>query len=287
MRIKITGINGYLGTSIAQQLSAQGHEVSGINRRLLYDAHTTLAAEIMGSDIIINLAGAPVLQRWTKKNKQEIYNSRIKTTTNLAAAIAALQPHQRPKKLIAASAIGIYKAGLLHDENSTTFDSGFLGHVVQHWEQALKQLPDDIQKTVFRIGLVLGKNAKIISSQRLPFKLGLGAKIGNGKQAFPFIHETDLVRAFVWAATEYSGNNATFNLVAPQSIDNATFTRSFARQLHRPSFFSIPDFAIQLALGEAATLLTQSPAVSSAKIIDAGFQFKFPDIDSALQEILP
>ncbi len=286
MKVKITGINGYLGGSIAQKLEAQGHNVSGINRSLLYDDHSALAAEILGSDVIINLAGAPVFQRWSAKNKREIYNSRVKTTANLVAAIASLQPHQRPKKFISASAVGIYKAGLLHHENSSAFDPGFLGHVVQHWEQALEQLPADVRKTVFRIGLVLGKKARIISSQLLPFKLGLGAKIGSGKQAFPFIHETDLARAFVWAATEYSGNNATFNLVAPQSIDNATFSRSFARQLHRPAFFSIPDFVIQLALGNAATLLTQSPAVSSKKIISAGFQFKFPEIDSALQEIL-
>ncbi len=286
MKVKITGINGYLGGSIAQKLKAQGHNVSGISRHLLYDDHSALAAEIAGSDVIIHLAGAPVFQRWTAKNKREIYSSRVSTTANLVAAIASLRPHQRPRKLISASAIGIYKAGLQHNESSTAFDPGFLGHVVQQWEQALEQVPADVQTTVFRIGLVLGKKARIISSQLLPFKLGLGAKIGSGKQAFPFVHETDLVRAFVWAATEYSGSNATFNLVAPQSIDNATFTRSFARQLHRPAFFSIPVFAIQLALGEAATLLTQSPAVSSEKIIDAGFQFKFSDIDSTLQEIL-
>lgn len=285
MIIKITGINGYLGTSIAKSLRELGHLVEGINRNLLYAEYSLLAENIRGCDVIINLAGAPVFQRWTPTSKREIYDSRIKTTRNLAAAIASLPPQQRPKKFISASAIGIYKAGLLHDENSSAFDTGFLGKVVQDWENALDRLPAEIQKNVFRIGLVLGKHAKIISSQRLPFKLGLGAKIGNGKQAFPFIHEMDLVRAFVWAATKYSASN-TFNLVAPQSINNAAFTKSFARQLGRSAIFTIPAFALKLPLGEAASLLTQSPAVSSAKIIGAGFQFQFPDIRSALHEIL-
>ena len=285
MQIRITGINGYLGSMLASELRSRGYKVHGIDRSFLYSEESILSEEIKGSDVIINLAGAPILQRWTKANKNEIYNSRVETTTNLIAAINRLGLDDRPKKFISASAIGIYKAGMLHNEDSTNFDEGFFGTVVKDWEKQVKTLPVDVQKVIFRIGLVIGKNAKTITKQLLPFKLGLGAKIGDGKQPFPFIHEEDLLRAFIWAVEDYQKDN-TFNLVAPENINNKTFTKAFAKELNKPAFFSIPEFAIKLALGEAAVLLTQSPEVSSEKIQKAGFQFNYPDISSALKEIL-
>lgn len=285
MKIKITGINGYLGSEIAAELRKNNHQVDGIKRELLYGSTTLLAQEIKGCDAIINLAGAPIFQRWTSANKKEIYDSRVKTTSNLLDAINELKLDDRPKKLVSASAIGIYKSGAFHTESSTNFDSGFLGKVVKDWENPLRLLPVDVQKIIFRIGLVIGENAQTISKQLLPFKLGLGAKISSGNQAFPFIHEKDLVRAFTWAIEEYNNDN-TFNLAAPQNINNKEFTKAFAQALNRPAFFSIPEFVIKLALGEAAVLLTQSPEVSSDKIQKAGFQFKYPDIETALKEIL-
>ena len=285
MKIRITGINGYIGSMITSELQNGGHQVSGINRNLLYGETSSLSEEIKGTDVIINLAGAPIVQHWTQKNKNKIYNSRVETTTNLVAAINQLDRDGRPKKFISASAIGLYKAGLSHNEESTRFDEGFLGTVVENWEKSLKSLPANVQKVVLRIGLVIGKNAGIISKQLLPFKLGLGARTGNGKQPFPFIHDKDLVNAFLWVVEEYKESD-TFNLVAPESINNKEFTIAFARQLNRPAFFSIPEFVLKLTLGEAAVLLTQSPEVSSEKIQKAGFQFNYSDIKSALKEIL-
>ncbi|HPF50991.1 MAG TPA: TIGR01777 family oxidoreductase [Draconibacterium sp.] len=285
MKILITGLNGYLGSLISNELGKQGHQVSGISRSLLYGPVSELSVAIKSADVVINLAGAPILQRWTDKNKDEIYESRIKTITNLVAAINRLKPEDQPKKFISASAIGIYKAGITHNEESTEFDDGFLGMVVGDWEKPLQNLPVGTRKIVFRIGLVIGKNAKTIKKQLLPFKLGLGAKIGSGHQPFPFIHEKDVVQAFVWAVEKYEDNN-TFNLVAPENINNKEFTTAFAQQLNRPAFFSIPEFAIKLVLGKASVLLTQSPQVLSGKIQKAGFRFKYPDISSALQEII-
>lgn len=285
MKIRITGINGYLGSMIASELQKHGHQASGISRDLLYGDVSELSKSIKGTDIVINLAGAPILQRWTSKNKEEIYSSRVDTTSNLVTAINSLELNDRPKKFISASAIGIYKAGLAHTEESSLFDEGFLGRVVTGWEKPVRLLPTDVQKVIFRIGLVIGKNAQTISKQLIPFKLGLGAKIGSGKQPFPFIHEEDLLRAFIWAVEEHEKDN-TFNLVAPESINNKEFTSAFAQNLNKPAFFTIPEIAIKLALGEAAVLLTQSPEVSSEKIQKAGFQFNYPNIASAFKEIL-
>jgi hypothetical protein len=285
LKIKITGINGYLGQLISQKLINNQHVVSGVKRELLFGELTDLQNEIKECDVLINLAGAPILQRWTTKNKQIIYDSRIKSTLNLVEAVNRLKPEERPHKFIAASAIGIYKSGKLHNEKSTDFDTGFVGKVVLDWENALNKLPSSVQQNIFRIGLVLGKNAKTITNLLLPFKLGLGGKIGSGNQAFPFIHEQDLVNAFVWAVEDCSVSN-TFNLVAPQNISNQYFIQALAKSLHRPAFFPIPVFLLKLIFGKAAILLTQGPSVIPEALLQNNFEFKFPTIESALSEII-
>jgi uncharacterized protein (TIGR01777 family) len=235
--------------------------------------------------VIINLAGAPILQRWTAENKKNIYNSRVVTTHNLVKAIIELPENERPKKVVSASAIGLYKSGDSHTEESTNFDDGFVGEVVKDWENELRVLPRNVPTIVFRLGIVFGKEAKTIQNMLLPFKLGLGGKIESGEQAFPFIHEQDVVNAFVWA-TETLETSDTFNLTAPESISNKEFTQTFARQLKRPAFFTMPAFALKLVFGKAAQLLTQSPKVSSRKLLNAGFNFEYPTIEATLQNII-
>ncbi|NCB08038.1 MAG: TIGR01777 family protein [Bacteroidia bacterium] len=285
MKIKITGSNGYLGKRISEALKAHGHHVCGIERKFLYGPPELLMKEIEGAEIIINLAGAPILQRWNEKNKQTISESRVKTTQNLVRAIAALPEARQPKKFISASAIGIYQTGVSHDESSTHFDTGFVGQVVSGWEDATAGLPPSVEKIIFRIGLVLGKEAKTITNLLIPFKLGLGAAIGNGQQPFPFIHEKDVARAFLWAVDDYRSGGV-FNLVALQTINHKQFTNELARQLHRPAFFKIPVFILKLVLGDASVLLTESPEVVPLNLKEAGFLFLYPDIESALKEII-
>lgn len=285
LKIKVTGASGYLGKLILNQLKENGHHVSGINRKFLLGTIEDLKDEIRNSDVIINLAGAPILQRWTNKNKTIIFESRVKTTQNLVLAINNLPLQEQPKKFISASAIGIYKSGFKHNESSQNFDKGFVGNVVKNWEDASNSLSPNIQRNIFRIGLVLGKNAKTITNLLLPFKLGLGATIGNGKQAFPFIHEQDLVNAFVWAV-EKSEIGGTFNLVAPENISNKDFTKALAKSLNRPAFLFIPEFILKIVLGEAAILLTEGAEVEPQNLFKAGFEFQFPDIQTTLNEIV-
>lgn len=285
MKITITGASGYLGTIITTELKNKGHEVSPIGRELLYGPAENLAGELKNTDILINLAGAPVLQRWTTKNKKEIYNSRIKTSQNIARAFQILFPKERPSKVISASAIGIYSAGKNHSEESLDFDNGFLGEVVKDWEQSWNGLPEEVQLTLFRIAVVLGKQSATIQKLLLPFKLGIGGKIGGGKQPFPFVHETDVARAFIWA-TENKKATGVFNLAAPQQITNSGFTRALAKKLRRPAFIPVPPLALKILFGKAASLLTQSPAVMPQKLLETGFEFKFSTIDDTLDEIL-
>ena len=283
--IRITGSSGYLGTLIKAELEKNGYRVSAIPRSFLYGEVKQLSNEIEGAYAVINLAGVSILRRWTKKNKSLIYESRIKTTSNLVQAIKLLPPEKQPAKFISASAIGIYKSGEVHNDYSTNFDTGFVGKVVKDWEYVLNDIPANIQKNIFRIGLVLGKNAKIIKNLVLPFKLCLGGPIGNGKQAFPYIHEKDLVRAFIWVLKEFD-KNETFNLVAPEQISQKEFSRALAKTLNRPAIIPVPAFIIKLFLGEAAFLLLKSPEVVSEKLLHAAFQFQYSNIETALAEIL-
>jgi uncharacterized protein (TIGR01777 family) len=285
LKIKITGINGYLGKAISADLIKRGHEVSGVQRKLLYGPEEQLITDIKDCNVVINLAGASILQRWSTKNKKIIYNSRIASTENLVRAINLLPTENRPQKFISASAIGIYQSGILHDENSSNFEKGFIGKVVLDWENTLKELPSSVQTNIFRIGLVLGKESKTVKNLLLPFKLGLGGRIASGKQAFPFIHEKDLVRAFVMAVEDFN-ESKTFNLVAPEAINNAKFTKTFANKLNRRAVLPIPAFLLKLVLGKAASLLLKSPIVHPKALLNAGFEFEYPTIEEALKEII-
>lgn len=285
MKIKITGASGYLGNLISDRLKKNGHTVSAIDRKFLYGQIDALQNEIRRCDVVINLAGAPILQRWTKKNKEVILKSRTETTSNLVAAINKLPKPERPKKFLSASAVGIYKTGFVHNESSRNFDEGFLGDVVEKWEAASNGLTPGVQRVVFRLAMVLGKEAKTISSLKLPFKLGLGATLGNGDQPFPFVHEVDVARAFAWAVEDFNANE-TFNLAAPESITNKDFTKALAKKLHRPAFFFIPGFILNAVMGEASCLLTEGPGVEPRNLQKAGFEFQYPTIESALEEII-
>ncbi len=284
MKILITGINGYLGTLIANELRLKGNTVLGIDRNLSKGSAENLAKFISGSKVIINLAGSNILTRWTKSAKNMIYNSRIDTTKNLVQAINLLNKSERPEVFISGSAIGIYKNGEIHDETSTSFDQNFLGKVVYDWETELTNLPQEIRTLIFRISPVLGKNSKMIKNLKLPFSLGLGGKIASGKQAFPFIHEKDLVKAFSTAINEkWQG---IFNLSAPEQISNLDFTRMFAHLLKRPAVIPVPGFVLHFIFGEAASMLVASPQVLPKALMDNNFQFEFPEISSTLSDIL-
>lgn len=284
-KIRITGAGGYLGTLLFEELVKHGHEVSGISRSRLFGTPEQLKKDLAGTETLINLAGATILQRWTKKNKTDIYNSRILTTQNVVQAIQQLPENLQPKKFISASAIGIYKNGEYHTEDSYNLDNGFVGKVVKDWEDALNMLPQTIQNVIFRIAPVIGKEAQLIKKLLLPFKFGLGATIGNGKQAFPYIHEKDIVNAFLWAVEE-AKQSALYNLASPENITNKEFTNILAKALHRPAIFSIPEFVFKVMFGEAATMITKSPSVSSEKIIQAGFKFTYPELKGAINEII-
>jgi uncharacterized protein len=284
MNIKITGSSGYLGNIISEELKNKGHSPEGIKRKLLYGKQDKLSEIIKNTDVIINLAGAPILQRWTEKNKKTIYESRVKTTQNLALAIKYLPEKQRPKTVVSVSGISIYANWKTHTEESNDFNTGFLSEIVQDWESAWSDLSGNIRLVLFRLAPVLGKNSDTIKNLKLPFKLGLGGKVASGRQPFPFVHEHDVARAFAWAV-ENKGANGIYNVAAPQQITNSQFSKALAKTLHRPAIIPIPAFGLRILYGKAAAMITEGPAILPQALQNEGFDFRYPTIEAALQQI--
>ncbi len=284
MNIAISGSSGYLATNLIRRFQAVNHTIIPINRHELYNL-TALTRIISGTDTVIHLAGAPILQKWTDENKEEILRSRTETTQNIVRVINELPSFDRPKTFISASAIGIYKANVSHAENSTLFADDFVGNVVKQWENASEDLDHTIRRIIFRIGIVIGKDSATMQKLMPAFKLGLGGKVGSGKQAFPFVHVDDVVNAFFWA-TQNKEVNGIFNLAAPQNITNGEFTKALSKKLKRPAIFTVPEAALKIIYGEAATLMVQSPQVNPQRLHDYGFRFKYQDIRACLDEIV-
>jgi uncharacterized protein len=284
MNIKIAGASGYIGNIVSNKYKSDGHHVEAIGRELLYGKKDELTDYIKDADVVINLAGASIFKRWNKNNKREIYESRVTTTKNIVDAINKLPPGAQLSKVIAISATGIYLSGKVHNEQSRDYDRGFPGKIVRAWEDAWEGLPKNITLTIFRSAPVIGKGSPVIRKLNLPFKLGIGGKIGTGIQPFPFIHEQDLARAFSFVLLS-STQNKIFNLAAPQEITNAYFTKILAKKLHRPAIIPIPAFALKIIFGESSVMLTESPSIIPEALESAGFSFNYPTIESALEEI--
>lgn len=284
MRIAISGSNGYIASYLIPALEAANHTVIRIKRDELTDAGK-LVPTLTNASVVINLAGAPIFQRWTSQSKNEILKSRVDSTGNITKAINQLPANQRPKLLISASAVGIYTPNLIHTETSGIFADGFVSQVVKSWEKASDNLDPKVRRVVFRIGLILGSEAKTIKNLLTLFKSGLGGKIGSGKQPFPFIHIDDVVNAILWAIQNQHALGI-YNLTAPENIDNKTFTQTLAKVLRRPALFTVPSFVLKIALGETSTLLLNNPQVYPERLLNEGFRFSYPDIKSCIGQIV-
>ncbi len=286
MKIAISGGTGFIGKQLSDLLLRSGHEPIVISRTELSAGSDHLAKVIKSADVIINLAGAPILQRWTEKNKQVILSSRLDTTRKLVEAVRLNLPEHKPSIFISTSAISIYKKWESHGEQSANFGSDFLAIVCKAWEKEAEPLIDlNVRLCTIRIGMVLGSTGGSIKTMLPLFKLGLGGKIGSGKQPFSFIHIDDVCRAIEFLILNDKCKGV-YNFVAPNSVTNELFTNALSKELHRPAIFTVPSFVLKLIFGKASDLIIDGVMVKPAHLLKDGFQFKYPDIGSALDNIL-
>ena len=292
-RILISGASGLLGSAIAASLTSS-HEVVRLVRKPMggsdqipWEPGKALDPDLVsGFDAIIHLAGESIVGRWTAAKKARIRDSRVLVTTTLANALAQAAP--KPRVLLSASAIGYY--GDRGDEilrEESPVGSGFLADTSRAWEEATEPANRaGIRVVHLRIGVVLAKQGGALDKMLLPFKLGLGGRIGSGRQWWSWIHIADIVGA-VLHILKTDSLRGPVNLVAPIPVTNSESTRMFAQALHRPAFFPMPAFAARLALGEMAdAALLASQRVEPAKLAASGYTFRFPELQGALKDLL-
>jgi uncharacterized protein (TIGR01777 family) len=278
MNISISGASGFIGRHLMKSLAQAGHSLRALSR------HTPPAESLREADAIIHLAGEPVAQRWTAAAKQRILDSRVVGTRNLVEALAALP--RRPEALICASAIGYY--GSRGDEvltESSAPGSGFLPEVCVAWEREAQAAEAfGIRVVRVRTGVVLDANGGALVRMLPPFRMGLGGRLGSGRQWMSWIHLEDLAALFQFAVE--SQVRGPLNAVAPNPVTNSDFTRELAHALRRPAVFPVPEFALKMLFGEMADVLLASQRVAPAAAEAAGFRFRFPQLAPALESLL-
>ena len=297
MKILITGGTGFIGSALIKKLLPQEHQITVLSRnadkvaKLFADNVTPLtdlqALDVSDHfDIIINLAGAPIFdKRWTAAQKTIIRDSRIQLTQQLIDKIATMQ--QKPQLLISGSAIGFYgdqgDTELTEQSNSV---ADFSQQLCADWEQAALQAEQyGVRVCLIRTGLVLGRDGGLLQRMLLPFKLGLGGRIGNGRQWMSWIHLQDWIAIAENMINDNSMQGA-YNATAINPVTNLEFSKTLAEVLNRPAFLPLPACVLKRLLGEMSELVLGSQKVLPERLLQQGFEFQFSDLRHALSDIL-
>lgn len=293
MKIAITGASGLIGSALVPALRTDGHKVVRLVRRsaagpdeVRWDpaAGTVDAAALAGTDAVIHLAGAGVGDhRWTDAYKAEIHDSRTQGTEAIARAVAQLDP--LPQVLVSASAIGFYgDTGDRTVDETAPRGQGFLAGVVEDWEAAAEPARAAGIRVVHpRTGLVMARKGGAWGRLLPLVKLGVGGKLGSGRQYWSFITLADQIRALTFLLN--SDLSGPVNLTAPTPATNAEVTQAMGKELHRPTILPVPAFALKIALGEFSSEVLGSARVVPTVLREAGFTFQHPDIAAAVSTL--
>lgn len=300
MNVLITGGTGLIGTALSRRLVAENHSVTILSRtpeshqaapgtRLIgWDGRTpagwgSLVNEV---DAIVNLAGVNLGGGlWTAARKRQLTESRL----NAGAAVveAVRQAENKPAVLLQASAIGYYRAsgdGIIDETNPAGKD--FQGDLCQRWEYSTKPVEEmGVRRVITRSGVVFARGALILNMLMLPFRMFVGGPVGGGKQYISWIHVQDEIDGMLFLLQNPEARGA-YNLMAPQPIQNSDMGRVISRTIHRPYWFPVPAFAIRLALGELSSVVLDSWRGVPARLMNAGFKFRYEDAESALKDLV-
>ncbi|MEN9217043.1 MAG: TIGR01777 family oxidoreductase [Gloeomargarita sp. HHBFW_bins_162] len=294
MTVLVTGATGFIGARLVSQLQARGQAVHIVTRNpqrakaQFPEAQvfpwTAVTTAVDGCTGVVNLAGEPIIGRWTAARKRAIRESRVNGTQQMVQAIT--QAQVRPRVLVNASAIGYYGASetAVFTEASPPGDD-FLAQVCQEWEQAAQPVLElGVRLVIFRIGIVLGMGGAI---ERIlpPFRAFLGGPIGSGRQWFAWIHIDDMVNLIV-TALENEAWQGVYNATAPQPVRMAELCQTLGQVLHRPSWLPVPGLVLELLLGDAAQVILTGQQVLPERVQAMGFSYQYPTLAPALQAIL-
>ncbi len=301
MRVLVTGASGFLGSAVCDALLARGDETVGLTRdpQRARQGNPTVtwhawnpaterppASALAGVDGVVNLVGEPIDQRWTETAKQRIRDSRERSTKNLVDAISAAEP--RPKTLVSQSAVGYYgDRGEAVVDESTGPGSTFDAEVCVAWEAAAHAAEQvGVRVVVVRTGLVLDPEHGLLKQLLLPFKLGVGGPLAGGAQYVPWIHVDDEVRLLLWAL-DTGQASGTYNAAAPNPVTNREFSKALGRVLGRPAIVPVPKLALKARFGdELGEVAAGGQRTIPRRALDAGFEFRHPEVEPALRDLL-
>jgi len=271
MKVAFTGASGFVGM----------HLHSVFTDTIILDRNDTkeeIVKKLQNVDVVINLAGAPIVQRWSEAYKKVLTSSRIDTTRKLVAAIN----ESEVKHFISASAIGAYPENNPYDESFEGYGDDFLAELTKKWEaEALKCTKPT---AIVRFGIILGSDGGALSKMLTPFKMGVGGNISHGKMMMSWIDIEDLVSMHAYILENKL--TGVFNATAPNPVPNHVFTKTLGAVLHRPTIFPLPEFVLKIIFGEASIVLTGSKEVYPKAIEDSGFVFQYKTIEESLVHLL-
>ena len=296
MKILVSGSHGLVGSALMDSLKRAGHELFALMRRAprseaeveWYPERGSLAlSRLEGMETVIHLAGESIASgRWTEEKKQRIRDSRVKGTTLLSEALANLR--DPPQTFLCASAIGFYGDRgdeILTEESAPGND--FLAQVCVEWERATEPAAEKgIRVVNLRFGIILSADGGALAKMLPPFRMGVGGRIGSGKQWMSWIALDDVVDAIKFALAN-DALHGHVNVVAPNPVTNAEFTKALGKALSRPTLFPVPEFAARLAFGEMSdALLLSSQRVEPATLKAAGYEYSYSKLEGALRRVL-
>ena len=281
MKIVILGGTGLIGSSLKENLLSD-HEVECFGRDAFHSPNKLLS-HLKGSDLVIQLSGSTIAKRWTKKHLKEVWESRVDANNMLAKAIKLLTKKPR---VICASGVGYYPESNCENplqETDNEPGNDYMAKLSIAWEDAAKLISNDV--IILRFGVVLSRKGGALKKLYLPYFLGLGGPIKDGTSCFSWIHIKDLIKVFnfIMSKPDVSG---IYNVTSPTPIQQKYFGRALARALKRPFIVPLFEWQLKLLFGSGSRVLTQSVSVFPRRLIDEGFEFDFPEIESAMFDLI-
>ncbi|HMG32471.1 MAG TPA: TIGR01777 family oxidoreductase [Blastocatellia bacterium] len=299
MKVVVSGATGLIGRVLVEQLTADGHTIIALSRSperadlagIDVRSWDPLAGPpsldaLEGADAVVHLAGEPIVaHRWSESQKKVIHDSRVLSTTNLVRGISIAT--SKPEVFVSGSAVGYYgdRGDEQLEENSAP-GTGFLTDVCRDWEASAARASEfGVRVVMIRTGVVLSNKGGALQKMLPPFKLGVGGPLGSGRQWFPWIHISDIAGIFRHAIRTRQLKGPV-NGVGPEPVTNAEFTRELARRLRKPAFLAVPEFALRALMGEMADVLFYSQRVLPAAALSTGYEFYYPILSKALENLL-
>jgi len=271
MRVAFTGASGFVASHLQKVFNNYVVIERGDNEKQILE-------KLQGVDVVFNLAGAPIIKRWSEAYKKVLLASRIETTKKVVNAIN----RSDVKHFISTSAIGAYPDGVAHDESFGSYGDDFLAELTQRWEVEAKKC--EKLTAIVRFGVILASDGGALAQMLPPFKMGVGGIIGSGEMMMSWIDVDDLVGIYKYIVEKKL--EGLYNATAREPVSNYVFTKALGEVLHRPTIFPLPEFVLKLLFGEGSSVLTGSKEIYPKAIESAGYTFKYRTIQESLKHLL-